>query len=150
MKKNSMMKPKNLLGESRVILYRSRGSVVDFAALLSRFKLFVSTSTGTYHLASAAGCETFTFFGDSRFASALRWKSIGEESKQHHFMIPLDPVGRAEMFERVKQELKNRLLSRFLSLFLKFLTRLLASLCRFISAIVIASSNPLSLHIRVP
>ena len=104
---------KNLLGESRVILYRSVGSVVDFAALLSRFKLFVSTSTGTYHLASAAGCETFTFFGDSRFASALRWKSIGEEAKQHHFMIPLDPQGRAEMLVRVKQALKNRLLEGF-------------------------------------
>lgn len=100
---------KALLGESNVILYRSRGSVVDFTALLSRFKLFVSTSTGTYHLASAAGCETFTFFGDSRFASALRWKSIGEEGKQHHFMIPLDPEGRAGMFEQVKQELKNKL-----------------------------------------
>lgn len=102
---------KELLGESKVVLYRSRGSVVDFAALLSGFKLFVSTSTGTYHLASASGCETFTFFGDSRFASALRWKSIGEEKKQHHFMIPLDEKGRAEMFENVKKELKNRLLA---------------------------------------
>lgn len=98
---------KSLLGDSRVILYRSKGSIVDFAALLSRFKLFVSTSTGTYHLASAGGCETFTFFGDSKFASAARWKSIGEESRQHHFMIPLAPEGRAQMFERVKQELKS-------------------------------------------
>lgn len=104
---------KNLLGESRVILYRSVGTVVDFAALLSRFKLFVSTSTGTYHLASASGCETFTFFGDSKFASAARWKSIGEERKQHHFMIPLDPAGRAEMLVRVKRELKSFLLKGF-------------------------------------
>lgn len=98
---------KTLLGESRVILYPSRGSVVDFALLLSSFKLFISTSTGTYHLASAVGCETFTFFADTRFASALRWKSIGE--KQSHFMIPLNPEGRAAIFEHVKQELKNRL-----------------------------------------
>ncbi len=98
---------KNLLDEDRVVLYRSQGSIVDFAALLSRFKLFVSTSTGTYHLASASGCETFTFFGDSKFASAARWKSIGEESKQQHFMIPLDTDGRNKMFETVKQELKN-------------------------------------------
>ena len=100
---------KELLGESRVILYRSVGSVVDFAALISSFKLFISTSTGTYHLASAVGCETFTFFADTRFASALRWKSIGEV--QHHFMIPLNPKGRSEMFEKVKQALKNRLSS---------------------------------------
>lgn len=98
---------KELLGESRVILYRSRGSVVDFAKLLSSFKLFISTSTGTYHLASAVGCETFTFFADTLFASAARWKSIGE--KQRHFMIPLDSAGREAMFEKVKQELKNRL-----------------------------------------
>ncbi|MGZ9267482.1 MAG: glycosyltransferase family 9 protein, partial [Sulfuricurvum sp.] len=102
---------KELLGESRVILYRSRGSVVDFAALLSRFKLFISTSTGTYHLASASGCETFTFFGDSRFASSARWKSIGAEGKQHHFMIPRDPQERLVMFETVKQALKNFLLT---------------------------------------
>jgi ADP-heptose:LPS heptosyltransferase len=104
---------KSLLGENRVILYRSVGSIVDFAALLSRFKLFVSTSTGTYHLASASGCETFTFFGDSIFASSARWKSIGEEGKQHHFMIPLDTEGRTKMFETVKQELKSRLLKGF-------------------------------------
>lgn len=101
---------KALMGGSRVILYRSAGSIVDFAALLSRFKLFVSTSTGTYHLASASGCETFTFFADTLFASASRWKSIGEETKQHHFMIPLDPAGRSRMFETVRQALKNRLL----------------------------------------
>lgn len=99
---------KEPLGESRVILYRSRGSVVDFAKLLSSFKLFISTSTGTYHLASAVGCETFTFFADSLFASAARWKSIGE--KQSHFMIPSDSGGREAMFEKVKQALKNRLL----------------------------------------
>lgn len=98
-----------MVGESRVILYRSQGSIVDFAALLSRFKLFVSTSTGTYHLASASGCETFTFFADTLFASAARWKSIGDETKQHHFMIPLDPKGRSRMFEAVKQALTNRL-----------------------------------------
>lgn len=100
---------KELLGQSRVALYRSRGSVVDFALLLSSFKLFISTSTGTYHLASAVGCETLTFFADTLFASAARWKSIGEEAKQRHYMIPLDPSGRAAMFDRVKRELKSRL-----------------------------------------
>lgn len=100
---------KAMLGESRVILYRSQGSIVDFAALLSRFKLFVSTSTGTYHLASASGCETFTFFADTLFASAARWKSIGEGTKQHHFMIPLDTDGRSQRFDEVKQALIDRL-----------------------------------------
>lgn len=98
---------KELLGESRVILYRSAGSVVDFALLISSFKLFISTSTGTYHLANAVGCETFTFFADTLFASSARWKSIG--SIQSNFMIPLNSEGRAEMFEKVKRELKSRL-----------------------------------------
>lgn len=102
-------KAKALLGTSRAILYLSTGSVVDFAQVLSSFKLFISTSTGTYHLASSVGCETFTFFADTLFASAARWKSIGEDAKQHHYMIPLDPSGRAAMFERVKRDLKNRL-----------------------------------------
>lgn len=96
---------KELLGDSRVILYRSEGSVVDFAMLLSSFKLFISTSTGTYHLASAVGCETVTFFADTLFASAARWKSIGE--KQHHYMIPLDKKGRMEMFETIKNHLRQ-------------------------------------------
>ena len=100
---------REMIGESRVILYRSQGSVVDFARLLSSFKLFISTSTGTYHLASASGCETFTFFADTLFASAARWKSIGEESRQHHYMIPQESTGRAEMFEKVKRELRSRL-----------------------------------------
>ncbi len=100
---------KEMLGESRTVLYRSRGSVADFAALLSRFKLFVSTSTGTYHLASASGCETFTFFADTLFASAARWKGIGEAALQHHYMIPLDEAGRSAMFDRVKKELSQRL-----------------------------------------
>lgn len=99
-----------LLGtQSRTHLYRSRGSVVDFAHVLSSFKLFISTSTGTYHLASACGCETFTFFADTLFASASRWKSIGDEAGQHHYMIPQNPQGREAMFERVKRELKSRL-----------------------------------------
>jgi ADP-heptose:LPS heptosyltransferase len=103
---------KELLGESSVIvLYLSRGSVVDFAALISKFKLFVSTSTGTYHLASAGGCETFTFFGNSRFASVARWKGIGDGALQHPFMIPTDSQGRAQMLVRVKRELKSHLLA---------------------------------------
>jgi len=100
---------KELLGQTEVIVYFSKGSVVDFAALISKFKLFVSTSTGTYHLASAGGCETFTFFGDSRFASVARWKAIGEVKLQHPFMIPTEARARAALFERVKEELKNHL-----------------------------------------
>ena len=51
------------------------------------------------------GTSTMTFFGDSLFASSKRWKSVSDESKQQHYMIPHDQQKRAEMFEDVKQKL---------------------------------------------
>jgi ADP-heptose:LPS heptosyltransferase len=88
-----------------VVFYLSLDGLVYFAKLLSNFKLFISTSTGTYHLASLVGCRTLTFFGDSKFASASRWKSIGDEKLQKHYMLPQDEVKRKEIFEEVKQAL---------------------------------------------
>jgi len=93
-----------LFGED-VVFYLSLEGIVYFAKLVSNFRLFVSTSTGTYHLASLVGCPTMTFFGDSKFASAARWKSIGDEKLQKHYMLPLDGQKRAAMFEAVKAEL---------------------------------------------
>jgi len=93
-----------LVGEN-VVFYLSLDGLVYFAKLVSRFKLFVSTSTGTYHIASAVGTPTMTFFGDSLFASATRWKSIGELSKQKHYMLPLDESKRQELFKEVSKEL---------------------------------------------
>ncbi len=88
-----------------VIFYLSLDGIVSFAKLLSRFKFFISTSTGTYHLASLMGCSTMTFFGESKFASAARWKSIGDEKLQKHYMLPLDENKRKAMLEEVKKEL---------------------------------------------
>ncbi|MBA1432126.1 MAG: glycosyltransferase family 9 protein [Epsilonproteobacteria bacterium] len=93
-----------LMGED-IVFYLSLEGIVTFAKLLSQFKLFVSTSTGTYHLASLVGCPTMTFFGDSKFASAARWKSIGDEKLQKHYMLPMDESKRRVIFEEVKQEL---------------------------------------------
>jgi ADP-heptose:LPS heptosyltransferase len=96
---------KNALQNEDVVFYISKDGLVNFAKLISNFKLFISTSTGTYHLAALVGTPTMTFFGDSLFASAKRWKSISDESKQKHYMIPHDEQKRAEMFEDVKDEL---------------------------------------------
>ncbi len=96
---------KSRLGSKNIVYYISTDGLVYFAKLISNFKLFVSTSTGTYHIASLVGTPTMTFFGSSLFASAKRWKSIGELSKQKHFMIPLDKNARDELFEEVKKEL---------------------------------------------
>jgi len=93
-----------LRGED-VIFYLSLDGLIYFAKLISNFKLFVSTSTGTYHLASLVGCPTMTFFGDSLFASAKRWKGIGKASLQEHFMLPKEEEKRAVIFENVRRKL---------------------------------------------
>jgi len=93
-----------LQGED-VLFYVSQDGVVAFAKILSHLKLFVSTSTGTYHLASLVGTPTLTFFGDSLFASAARWKSVGDEKLQTHFMLPKEQSKRSEMFEEVRKKL---------------------------------------------
>ena len=92
---------------TNIVFYFSLDGLIYFAKLISNFKLFVSTSTGTYHLASLVGTPTVTFFGSSLFASAKRWKSVGEESKQQHFMIPVEEEARRELFDEVKSELEG-------------------------------------------
>ena len=93
-----------LQGED-VVFYLSLEGLIYFAKLISNFRLFVSTSTGTYHLASLVGTPTMTFFADSLFASSARWKSVGDESLQEHFMIPQDKEKRMELFEYIKKEI---------------------------------------------
>lgn len=93
------------LSDTNVIFYLSLDGLIYFAKLISTFKLFVSTSTGTYHLASLVGTQTMTFFGDSLFASAKRWKSVGEDNKQQHFMIPAEKESKQKLFEEVKEKL---------------------------------------------
>ncbi|WP_418641182.1 glycosyltransferase family 9 protein [Sulfurimonas sp. ST-27] len=95
------------LQDTDAVFYLSNDGIVNFARLISSFKLFISTSTGTYHLASLAGTPTMTFFGDSKFASAQRWKAVGDEKLQTHYMLPSDKAKRAEMFEAVKHDLLN-------------------------------------------
>lgn len=88
-----------------VVFYISQNGLVEFTKLISGFEYFVSTSTGTYHLASAVGVKTITFFGNSLFASAKRWKSVADESKQQHFMI--DMQRKDEIFKEVLEVMKG-------------------------------------------
>ncbi len=93
------------LRDEDVVFYFSLEGLLYFSKLISRFKLFVSTSTGTYHAASLVGCPTMTFFGDSLFASAKRWKSVGDERMQQHFMLSVDESERDVIFENIKEKL---------------------------------------------
>lgn len=66
----------------------SKMSLMEFCKFLSSCELFVSTSTGPMHLAGAVNIKTLSFFGDSLFASAKRWATIGDEEKQNNFCVP--------------------------------------------------------------
>ena len=95
----------NRFSNTNIVFYFSVDGLIYFAKLISNFKLFVSTSTGTYHVASLVGTPTMTFFGDSLFASSKRWKSVGDEKLQQHFMIPHAKDEKNELFEDVKKRL---------------------------------------------
>ena len=90
-----------------VEFYISKDGLVEFARYITKFRVFISTSTGTYHLASLVGTSTITFFASSLFASAKRWKSVGEPRLQKHFMIPHSDIEREKLLERVKEELST-------------------------------------------
>lgn len=89
-----------------VVFYISKNGIVNFAKLVANFRLFVSTSTGTYHLASLVGCPTMTFFADTLFASSKRWKGVGDEKLQQHFMISHESKPREELFTKVRESLQ--------------------------------------------
>jgi ADP-heptose:LPS heptosyltransferase len=90
-----------------VVFYFSQESIRYFAKLISNFNLFVSTSTGTYHIASLVGTPTMTFFADTLFASSKRWKSIGDEKIQSNFMIPSEKIAKEELFKEIKKRLSS-------------------------------------------
>ena len=98
---------KQKLQGREIEFYLSKDGIVSFAKYLTRFRLFVSTSTGTYHLASLVGTPTMTFFADTLFASAKRWKSVGDEKLQKHFMIPHAKEEREKLFKEVTKELST-------------------------------------------
>ena len=88
-----------------IVFYLSLDGLLFFAKLISQCKLFVSTSTGTYHLASLVGTPTLTFFADSLFASAKRWRAVGDEKLQKHYMLPSDERKREAMLKEINASL---------------------------------------------
>ncbi|MCF6208110.1 MAG: glycosyltransferase family 9 protein [Ghiorsea sp.] len=94
-------------GNLNAKVYISQGSVADFAKLIASFRLFISTSTGTFHVASAVGTPTMTFFADTLFASDKRWQGIGDKALQHNYMIPQEPQARRSLFETVQKDLQQ-------------------------------------------
>lgn len=93
------------LFDVNALFYLSLEGLVYFAKLVSNFRLFISTSTGTYHIASLMGIPTMTFFADNLFASARRWKSVGDEKLQKHFGLPSDKEKKEALLEEVKRAL---------------------------------------------
>lgn len=71
-------------------LLRSTMTLIEFCQYLAESKIFISTSTGPMHLAGAVNTPTLSFFGNSKFASSLRWATISEPQRQQHVMLDPD------------------------------------------------------------
>lgn len=89
----------------KMYFFKSTIGLFDYGRLMGEFGGFVSTSTGTFHLACAFGTPTFTFFGNSLFASSKRWQGIGSLDKQHHLMI--DTQNKKEILNFFYKQLRN-------------------------------------------
>jgi ADP-heptose:LPS heptosyltransferase len=89
------------------VFFMSDQGVYPFCNLISNFALFVSTSTGTMHLAGAVNIHTLSFFGDELVASPKRWSTLNDDEKQMNVTIPFDKERRKEVFEDIKNKLLN-------------------------------------------
>lgn len=66
-------------------------------------RLFVSTSTGPMHLAGLTNTATFSFFGNSLFASSKRWATISEPKLQNNYEIPLE--NKEEFYNKIESKM---------------------------------------------
>ena len=87
------------------VFYRSDSGAYRFCQLISNFALFVSTSTGTMHLAGAVNINTMSFFGDELTASPKRWATLNEYEKQMNVTIPFDNGNRKGVIEDINKKL---------------------------------------------
>lgn len=65
-------------------IYKS-GGILDFAALLKKTSVFVSSSTGPMHMAAAVGTPTVSIFCPIRVCTPIRWGPIGNKQ---HILLP--------------------------------------------------------------
>ncbi|UCH81987.1 MAG: glycosyltransferase family 9 protein [Nitrospiraceae bacterium] len=89
------------------VFHISDRGVYPFCQLISNFAMFVSTSTGTMHLAGAVNIHTMSFFGDERAASPKRWGTLSEQVKQMNVTIPFDRSSRNKVIKDIKNKLIN-------------------------------------------
>lgn len=90
-----------------IILYKSVGSPMDFANLLSTFSLFISISTGASHLASMVGVKTITFFAGKFGSSSDRWAGISTPNLQTNLVVPIDKEEKQQTFKKLQIEFSN-------------------------------------------
>lgn len=86
-------------------MFDSKVSLMEFTQYIANSMLFVSTSTGPMHLAGATNTQTFSFFGESLFASAKRWGTMSDEEKQNNFCVPQN-YGR-DIYENIEKRLSE-------------------------------------------
>jgi ADP-heptose:LPS heptosyltransferase len=66
-------------------IHESSAGLVEFAKFIAACDMFIGGSTGPLHIAGAVNILTAAFYPARQSATALRWKTINEESKQLTF-----------------------------------------------------------------
>jgi ADP-heptose:LPS heptosyltransferase len=76
-------------------------SLWKFTQFIASSKAFISTSTGPMHLAGLTNTVTFSFFGNTKFASSNRWATISGTSCQHNYEID----GTTEQYQKIENDI---------------------------------------------
>jgi len=93
---SSIIEFSSLLSDTPHTLLISTDGLTVFAKHIAFADLFISGSTGPLHLAGALNIHTAAFYPRRRSATALRWKTINEDSRQLTFSPP-ENSGEEEM-----------------------------------------------------
>ncbi len=94
-------------------IFISTAGLTSFAQHIAFVDLFVSGSTGPLHIAGALNRPTAAFYPRRKSATALRWKTINEQSRQLAFSPP-EGAGEEEMSAISIQNVANTICSHFL------------------------------------
>ncbi|MGI9301947.1 MAG: glycosyltransferase family 9 protein [Gammaproteobacteria bacterium] len=84
------------LKTSAHVIFRSQHGLLNYARHIAFADLFISGSTGPLHMAGALNRPTAAFYPKRRSATALRWRTLNEDSKRLTFRPP-DSAGEEDM-----------------------------------------------------
>ncbi len=89
--------------------YQSNEGLIRFCEVISGVSLFVSTSTGTMHLAGAVNIPTLSFFGEDLIASSKRWAPLNAPELQKNYELPVDETSRVDALAEIGKYMQHYL-----------------------------------------